>query len=209
MKKKKNTRSNTVNSELEKQRIASIGKHHVLSFKRIFSDEEIQQLRDLLDSEHQQAHIGQIATGKELNNDIRRSKVRFVPEQEYKWVYDRLWRAAKELNKLYRFNLTGIKETIQLARYDEDEQGFYCWHKDTSVAWMSRKISISVPLSSTLEFEGGDLQFMLGNGGEPMTVNQIKGHAICFPSYEQHRVTPVTKGRRYSLVAWIGGPDWA
>jgi PKHD-type hydroxylase len=31
---------------------------------------------------------------------------------------------------------------------------------------------------------------------------------VTFPSWVMHRVTPVTKGVRYSLIAWIVGPRW-
>jgi PKHD-type hydroxylase len=31
---------------------------------------------------------------------------------------------------------------------------------------------------------------------------------FAFPSYVLHRVKPVTKGTRNSLVAWISGPEF-
>ena len=34
------------------------------------------------------------------------------------------------------------------------------------------------------------------------------GTVIIFPSYTHHRVSPVTKGTRYSVVAWYGGPPF-
>ncbi|HAT64777.1 MAG TPA: hypothetical protein DCS66_09265, partial [Flavobacteriaceae bacterium] len=51
-------------------------------------------------------------------------------------------------------------------------------------------------------FEGGDLELMTKD-----KVAQLKqGEAIFFASWLQHRVKPVTKGERYSLVMWFGGP---
>ena len=35
-----------------------------------------------------------------------------------------------------------------------------------------------------------------------------QGKLILFPSYVLHEVKPVTKGERYSLVAWITGPQF-
>jgi PKHD-type hydroxylase len=32
-----------------------------------------------------------------------------------------------------------------------------------------------------------------------------QGHAIIFASFLNHRVNPVTKGMRQSLVCWFGG----
>jgi PKHD-type hydroxylase len=39
----------------------------------------------------------------------------------------------------------------------------------------------------------------------PMVAPREKGTVIMFPSYLLHRVTPVTKGVRKSLVLWVGG----
>ena len=35
-----------------------------------------------------------------------------------------------------------------------------------------------------------------------------RGSVIVFPSFVWHRVKPVTKGVRYSVVAWYGGPPF-
>ena len=37
------------------------------------------------------------------------------------------------------------------------------------------------------------------------TASLKQGHAICFASFLNHRVAPVTKGMRQSLVVWFGG----
>ncbi len=34
------------------------------------------------------------------------------------------------------------------------------------------------------------------------------GDLIIFPSFIDHKVSPVTKGVRYSVVAWFGGPPF-
>jgi PKHD-type hydroxylase len=71
-----------------------------------------------------------------------------------------------------------------------------------------RKISVVIQLSDPTEYEGGELQVM--NGEEPYRVcNKEKGSLIMFPSFLLHRVTPVTKGCRRSLVLWISGPPFS
>ena len=50
---------------------------------------------------------------------------------------------------------------------------------------------------------GGDLKFFEDNTGS-IAVKQ-QGTLILFPSYVLHQVTPVTKGERNSLVAWVTG----
>jgi PKHD-type hydroxylase len=38
-----------------------------------------------------------------------------------------------------------------------------------------------------------------------MKAPKEKGAVVMFPSYLMHRITPVTKGVRKSLVLWVGG----
>ena len=64
-----------------------------------------------------------------------------------------------------------------------------------------RKISMTCLLSPEDQFEGGDLELMAP--GKRAKLKQ--GHAIIFASFLNHRVAPVTKGVRQSLVVWFGG----
>jgi PKHD-type hydroxylase len=45
-------------------------------------------------------------------------------------------------------------------------------------------------------------------GQEPIRCPQAKGMVILFPSWVIHRVTPVTKGVRKSIVVWVTGPKF-
>ncbi len=45
-------------------------------------------------------------------------------------------------------------------------------------------------------------------GEQPQRMDRRRGAFIAFPSFLLHRVTPVTRGTRWSLVAWILGPRW-
>jgi len=58
-------------------------------------------------------------------------------------------------------------------------------------------------LSDPYEYEGGELQI---NTGQILVPEKDKGTVIIFPSYLLHRVTPVTKGTRRSLVLSIKDP---
>ena len=37
---------------------------------------------------------------------------------------------------------------------------------------------------------------------------RTRGAMALFPSFLPHRVTPVTRGVRYSLVGWVCGKPW-
>ena len=67
----------------------------------------------------------------------------------------------------------------------------------------TRKLSMSVILNS--DYEGGDFEIF---GLENKIPRLEEGSIIVFPSFKEHRVTPVTRGIRYSLVAWFVGPPY-
>jgi PKHD-type hydroxylase len=67
-----------------------------------------------------------------------------------------------------------------------------------------RKISMTLLLSPENEFEGGDLELI--KEGQSAKIKQ--GQAIFFASFIRHRVKPVTRGVRKSLVMWFGGPSF-
>jgi len=104
-------------------------------------------------------------------------------------------------------------DAVQFARYNEG--GFYHWHQDTvpfgqvsNNDKINRKISLTLNLSDPKSYDGGDLEFFQGEH-EPTTLNKREqGSVVCFDSYDWHRITPVTRGVRYSLVLWIWGPDF-
>jgi PKHD-type hydroxylase len=74
------------------------------------------------------------------------------------------------------------------------------------LAGLVRKLSISVNLSSPEDYEGGNLQLRYNNQTWEIDSPPI-GSAIVFPSFIEHRITPVTKGIRKSLVLWnLGYP---
>jgi PKHD-type hydroxylase len=103
------------------------------------------------------------------------------------------------------FGFDGMQIT-EMAQYTEyPEGGFYDWHVDNDVNFLHeppvRKISMTLLLSPNNEFEGGDLELM--KEGKAAKLKQ--GHAIFFASFIRHRVTPVIRGNRKSLVMWFGG----
>lgn len=67
---------------------------------------------------------------------------------------------------------------------------------------VDRKLSTTIQLTHETHYEGGDL--IIGNTSMPRT----KGTMIIFPSFYPHKVTEVTKGRRWCVVAWAWGPYW-
>ena len=109
-------------------------------------------------------------------------------------------------NNMWKFDLTHMRESIQYTEYYEGG-GQYDWHMDCGIGIQAqRKVSVTVQLSHPDEYEGGDLQFMLGAG--QIWAPRVQGAAVIFPSFFLHRVTPVTKGTRKSFVLWVGGEPY-
>ena len=99
-------------------------------------------------------------------------------------------------------------ESCQVTRYTKD--GYYSWHRDGMGSHNelhndgnTRKLSMSIILNS--DFEGGDFEM---RGLKDKVPRLEEGSIIVFPSFMDHRVVPITKGIRYSLVAWFLGPPF-
>lgn len=157
-------------------------------------------------------HAPQMTQGTLLtghgNTQVRRSHVVFIKKRaSTRWLYSRIMELAEEINRrFFCVDISSIEGNIQLARYDASELGFYNWHTDFSRNAPRRKISVSIQLSHPQEYEGGDLELFFS--GEPYQCDKERGDFIAFPSFMLHRVTPVTRGTRWSLVAWISGSRW-
>ena len=139
--------------------------------------------------------------------DYRKSDVCWIDD---KWIYELIWSYMEEANKQsgWGLDINGA-ESMQLTRYKEGD--FYSWHRDgisDNITSQDRVRKISLTLVLNDDFEGGDLEFAVYSE-ENCEITPIKakaGDMIFFTSGTEHRVTPVTKGTRYSLVTWFVGP---
>jgi len=125
------------------------------------------------------------------------------PDPSVHWIYHRIGALIAAANRRYRFDLIGLAEPLQFAQYGVD--GHFEWHTDLGVRGTSnRKLSVTVQLSDPAAYDGGELEFinMQGKSG-----HRELGTAVIFPSYLAHRVAPLTRGLRRSLVAWAYGPS--
>lgn len=125
-------------------------------------------------------------------------------------TYSLLWEYAREANRIaFGFELTDASP-VQFTEYSSENKGKYDWHHD--INWennnaFDRKVSVVLQLTNGDSYEGGDFQFKEVVTPDEKALRR-KGSVLCFPSYLTHRVTPVTKGVRNSLVAWFEGPRW-
>jgi len=136
------------------------------------------------------------------------------------WIYKELHPYIHQANRLAGWNFQwDTSEAIQFTKYKLNQ--YYDWHCDS---WDKpdrnnkiRKLSMTCQLTDGSEYRGGELEFDFRNYDPPMRdeskhlkqAKEIlpKGSIIVFPSFVWHRVKPVTKGVRYSMVMWnLGYP---
>jgi len=153
-----------------------------------------------------------------LDSKTRISDIAWCNEQ---WLYDIVWGFMKRANQEsgWRFDIKSC-EACQVTRYNKG--GFYSFHRDGKGDHLSayddpnnpfqngrvRKLSMSIILNDN--FEGGAFEFA-SYKKEKCVITPIEakaGSIIVFPSSMEHRVAPVTKGTRYSVVCWFLGPPF-
>ena len=135
------------------------------------------------------------------------------------WIYKEIQPYVHHANVSAGWNFQWQQsEVCQFTVYTKGQ--YYGWHQDVwpqayTMPGVSqgkiRKLSMSISLSDNKEYSGGNLEFDFRaiSKNKPWACKEInsKGSVVVFPSFLWHRVTPVTRGKRYSLVSWhIGDP---
>jgi PKHD-type hydroxylase len=173
----------------------------------IFTPEQCQLIINAGRSEPQQtAQVGGNSGGT-VDTKTRTSHISWIPFSKLPEMYKVIENIMLKTNSNH-FGFDGMRLT-EPAQYTEyPTGGFYDWHIDSDVNCANeppiRKISMTCLLSPESEFEGGGLELM----SDGKIVRPKQGQAIFFASYIRHRVIPISKGIRKSLVMWFGGPSF-
>jgi PKHD-type hydroxylase len=184
-------------------------------FKNYFTPEQCDKiLRDGLELPAQDAKLGVAGMSEYSNDDYRKSKIRFIQQEnhpQFQWLFDELWKMGMQANRdWFNFHITNLS-FVQLAEYDESYQGEYKKHHD--VFWINndnyhRKLTCVIQLTDPSTYEGGDFEMYDLNEGPNKEELRTQGTVIFLPSFINHAALPVTKGTRYSLAVWFEGPKW-
>ena len=151
----------------------------------------------------QNGQVGGGAAGV-VDTKTRTSHISWIPFNKMPEMYKTIEEIMHKTNRNH-FGFEGMQPT-EFAQYTEyPEGGFYDWHIDSDVNGINeppvRKISMTCLLSHESEFEGGGLELM----SDGKIARPKQGQAIFFASFIRHRVVPISKGVRKSLVMWFGG----
>ena len=169
---------------------------------------------------------------KKVINNIQKKRKSDIVWMNDKWIYKEIQPLIHEANREAGWNFEwDHSEACQFTKYGVGQ--YYGWHCDS---WDEpykrdkledgtypvdhgkiRKLSVTVSLNDPDEYDGGNLEFDFRNqidlernkkkAIKSCTEIRPRGSIIVFPSFVWHRVAPVTRGTRYSLVIWnLGQP---
>jgi len=202
--------------------------HQYWYFPKAVPDRICNEIRKYAISiEDQLARTGNYSKLKKLNQkqikDLKKQRDSNVVWLNERWIYKEIHPYVHQANRNAEWNFQwDHSENCQFTKYQKGQ--YYDWHCDgwpgvynkpnTPSHGKIRKISVTLSLCDGKEYKGGDFEVDFKNkrpGEKPNTkvVKEIrpKGSLIVFPSDLWHRVKPVTKGVRYSLVIWnLGWP---
>ena len=162
-------------------------------------------------------------TKEELKNIQKKRKSDIVWMSDT-WIYKEIQPYIHEANKSAEWNHQwDFSQACQFTEYKKGQ--YYDWHcdaneipydepDDSNQHEKIRKLSMTLSLSDPKDYKGGDLEFdfrCTDEGSQPQICKEVrpKGSIIVFPSFVWHRVKPVTKGLRHSLVCWNVGQPYA
>lgn len=189
--------------------------------KEVFTPEELDKidfLEELQDFEAATIGSGKKATknqkgtnAKRIDKKERNSRVSFIyPDRNSQFIFEKFGAVLQQVNlDHFRRDIDGL-EAFQYTIYEKGE--FYDWHWDAELLSHKyvRKISATLMVSDPDDYEGGELEIISNGSPEEHKVFLSKpnrGDIVFFASWMPHRVRPVTKGKRKSLVAWVMGKD--
>ena len=166
-----------------------------------------------------------INEGKPLSDedlkDLKKKRDSNIVWLNDRWIYKEIQPFIHQANRLAGWNFDwDFSESCQFTKYKLNQ--FYDWHCDSWEAPYAnkdnpdtfgkiRKLSVTCSLSAPEDYEGGELEFDFRNmDPDKQSIRKCaeikpRGSIVVFPSFVWHRVKPVTKGTRYSLVMWNCG----
>ncbi len=148
--------------------------------------------------------------GRQRDHNLRRADLVWVDDVPgTSWIMERIIDLVRVANRdLFQFDLSDFAESPQIARYGAEREGHFDWHADIGdgVVAARRKLTMVVQLSADDGYAGGVLEIM--PSANVVEAGRGRGTATIFPAFQLHRVTPVTRGERFSLTVWAHGPGF-
>ena len=174
----------------------------IVEIKNVVSNEFIDKIIPLINKKAKK----NLTVISGLSKDVRNVKGYHLtfdtPTDLFYWNY-----IKSEIERIYTFYkakfpkmMSSKINQIDLLKYSpEGKYEIHTDHFTTSI----RALSIIINLND--DYEGGDLIFTDQSEKEIKRLKLGKGSIVFFPSnfMYPHGIQPITKGTRYSIVAWL------
>lgn len=109
-----------------------------------------------------------------------------------------LRRVVPEIAKVHQFKVTRMERYI-VSCYDAEDGGHFAAHRDNTTAGTAhRRFAVSVNLND--DFDGGEVSFPEYG---PRSFKAPPGGAVVFSCSLLHKVSKVTRGRRYAFLPFL------
>ena len=169
-------------------------------YSGVFTDQELDKIVELGGSmELLEAEVKYDDTSNVVDHKKRITKIAWLHNSvESNWLYLRV-------AKLFSIHPVSMLQSMQYSVYHPT--GHYKWHRDigTEDNTENRVVSATLQLSDPEDYMGGILEIQIPKFygvHDVVKVEKERGMVSMFPSGWRHRVTPVEKGIRKSLVMW-------
>lgn len=171
-----------------------------LIIEEVLDHQELSAIQDIVDA--LPSKPATINYGEE-NPDIASFKIAWIPyEDSTAWLYGRLYDVILLYNdESFEFDPLDMVERIMYTEFEECDE--HQWHMDLADVppFCNRKLTITVQLSSSDDYRGGDLVYLNSGYSAPRS----QGTIIAHPSYLIYSISPVASGKRKALTFWLGG----
>lgn len=177
----------------------------------LLKDDWFRNIRTILAADRIAFSSGAVLNEQEDVSRNRVSGIRWIQNPELKTIFDPI---VADVNKANDWNFAlSHSEHFQHARYGVGEK--YDWHVDQhphphKLEGLVRKVSFTLFLNDG--YEGGELDLEVGSprleNRYATFKNRKPGTMVFFLGDTWHRVRPVTRGIRESLVGWYLGPPY-
>ena len=174
----------------------------IMEIKNVVHPKFIEKIIPLVD--HKSNEKLMVKGGLDINiRNVKGYHLNFeTPTNLFYWNY-----IKQEIERLYvlykaKFPKMDSNKINQIDLLKYDVGGKYEVHTDHYTTFI-RHLSIIINLND--DYEGGDLVFTDQQEKEVKRLKLGKGSIVFFPSnfMYPHIIEPITKGTRYSIVAWL------
>lgn len=149
-----------------------------------------------------------------IHEQVKNSRYAVIKyDSDNQWFFNKFLSVLNEANKeFFGLNLLGFDHLLYMV--NDSNKSEHSYHMDyslqnsnTDYSHLSVKLSCNLFLSTESEYDGGEFEIII-NENHKVKIEQLKGRMVFFPSFMMHKMYPITRGIRKSILIHGLGPSW-